>query len=1190
MMNNHNRSFHHSNESQTQKISSSVYVTNFPDSTTSRDLWKACSDYGTVVDVFIPFEKSKAGKKFAFVRFIKVINLERLMENLNTAWIGRFHLFANRVWFERPAKPIFVRIQKPSSKPHISKSAAPLNSFTSVLKEGHVSVNNSEPVIVLDESCMKVHDFNLSLMGKVKNVSTISNLPVLIANEGFQNADNAFVNDERIVWVSVEGLPIKAWTPNSFKKITSCWGELMEWDDSGHNSFSCKHLCLKTRMNVVINDKHKLIVQGKAFWIRVKELDAWFPDFEEDNDDDVSSDEEEPKGNNSQNFDASSDDESLVVVKNKTVDLQNEGDNLVEDTDDDAISETIFGDKTAPSSACNSSVKVADYQSKDPFDICPLLNKNSKGVTVDLDSSLSHPPGFTSEGSLESVANSGGILCVWEANVFHKDYVSVSDNFIAVYGTWTPSKSKVLMIAIYAPQSPILKRVIWDYISSLITRWNGETVVMGDFNEVRLVDERLGSTLNQSSVRSFNNFISSSGLMEFRWKGIILLFPSITTLCLARHLSDHRPILLNEIQTDYGPVSFWIFHSWFKQVGFDTMVENAWNSFSHSDSNSLIRFKKKLQDLKKIIRCWIKDKKSQQDGALNTIKEELIRIDKNLDSGLVSDETLLNRRELVHKLHVFKKLEVNDFAQKAKIKWAVEGDENSKFFHGIINKKRSQLSILWDCGENKSPGPDGYTFEFFRRYWNFIGPDFCSVVECFFGSGCFPKGSNASFIALIPKVADVKFVTDFRPISLIESVYKVVTKILSNRLTTVILDLVFDSQSAFIANRQILYGPFILNELLSWCKRKNKQALIFKVDFAKAYDSVRWDYLLDVLPAFGFGPNWCKWIRGTFSSAMASISVNGSPTSEFLFFCELKHGDPLAPFLFILIMESLHISFSRAVSDGFFKWIIFKSQVLGVGVPRNIVHQGASLVGCAVMQTPFRYLGVSVGERMSRKSAWRGKLLGLCGKEFWRPRKTVDSVCPVFIRGIEPHFSSRCGGLSRKMGPSGLVSLVLCFDFVSRCKKRVGDGCNTWFWLDTWVLDCPLSVRFPRIFALEKDKAVFVSVKLGAISIDDSFRRPIWDGVEQQQWVELSSILDDLFLPSSVVATRWVKYIPIKINIFTWRARLDRLLTRYNLAKRWVNILFVRFVDRFQRIPSISCSNESVYLCRGSSEAFGVIR
>ncbi|GKA88971.1 RNA-directed DNA polymerase, eukaryota [Tanacetum coccineum] len=124
---------------------------------------------------------------------------------------------------------------------------------------------------------------------------------------------------------------------------------------------------------------------------------------------------------------------------------------------------------------------------------------------------------------------------------------------------------------------------------------------------------------------------------------------------------------------------------------------------------------------------------------------------------------------------------------------------------------------VWDCGENKS-------------------------------TGC-----NSSFVSLIPKVLDAKFVSDFRPISLIGSMYKVITKILANRLSSVISDIVSDVQTAFVSNRQILDGPFIINELLSWCKRKKKQAMLFKVDFAKAYDSVRWDFLDDVLRSFGFG-------------------------------------------------------------------------------------------------------------------------------------------------------------------------------------------------------------------------------------------------------------------------------------------------------------------------------------------------
>nr|GFA03711.1 RNA-directed DNA polymerase, eukaryota [Tanacetum cinerariifolium] len=252
------------------------------------------------------------------------------------------------------------------------------------------------------------------------------------------------------------------------------------------------------------------------------------------------------------------------------------------------------------------------------------------------------------------------------------------------------------------------------------------------------------------------------------------------------------------------------------------------------------------------------------------------------------------------------------------------------------------------------------------------------------------QGCNSSFVALIPKVIDAKFVNDFRPISLIGCVYKVVTKILAKRLISVIEDLISDTQSAFVTWRQILDGPFILDEVLHWCKRRKKRAMFFKVDFAKADDSVRWDYLLDILEAFGFGQTWCKWVRGIINSAKASILVNGSPTKEFSCHCGLKQEDPLAPYLFILIMESLHISFNRAVDEGLFKgiqlpgllslFLIFLHgrrhvsrgmvSIVGVGVPRSDVEQAVSLIGCSILNNQFRYLGVTVGQQSSRLSAW----------------------------------------------------------------------------------------------------------------------------------------------------------------------------------------------------------------------------
>nr|GEU59669.1 RNA-directed DNA polymerase, eukaryota [Tanacetum cinerariifolium] len=237
---------------------------------------------------------------------------------------------------------------------------------------------------------------------------------------------------------------------------------------------------------------------------------------------------------------------------------------------------------------------------------------------------------------------------------------------------------------------------------------------------------------------------------------------------------------------------------------------------------------------------------------------------------------------------------------------------------------------VWNCGENKSPGPDGYSFEFFKKYWNLV--------------------------ALI-YITDAKFVNDFRPISLIGSVYNVVTKVLANRLAL-----------------------------------KEKQVIFFKVDFAKAYDSVRWDYFLDVLEAFGFSNIWCRWIRGTFSSAKASVLVNGSPTIEFPFHCGLKQGDPLSPYLFILIMESLNMSSTRSIDEGVFKgvylhgstsisYLFYADDVMfigewsddnlkGVGIPSSIVMQVAPSIGCGVLPKQFRYLGVMVGECMSHHNAW----------------------------------------------------------------------------------------------------------------------------------------------------------------------------------------------------------------------------
>nr|GEY17098.1 hypothetical protein [Tanacetum cinerariifolium] len=1172
-------------------ISKSVFVTNFPDYFGSHDLWSLCEAYGKVVDVFIPNRKSKAGKRFAFIRFIRVDDLDRLINNLCTLWVGRLHIQANAVRYERSPKS-FSSTRPPNVKVPSSTKVNVIPSsnrhfpslFVAVVndKQGFPALNSIDP-----PAFEGFADLQISYLGG-------SWVRIDLASDKSKN--KLLLHKGVLSWFNV----LKAAT-NDF--ISKQWGDVVDIEESVGSSLARKRICVKTSRADNILETFKVVFKGRIFLARAKELFTWTPCFLEYKEEDYNSV-----------------DDSVLGDHNNMADILHghDGKGGGQESEDEGVSKTIFGDniKSSPCTNRNKSQSAFVQQSDDPFGLNDLLDKPPISRVNELDPSLSHPPGFTPDPSQQVNCHANEAHSVdfsSEASThIHSRITAKGGSFLDVLDDMIklPTSTKILIVAIYVPQSPVFKCTLWEYISGLIIRWNGETVVLGDFNEVRSEEERFGSFFNQSSARDFNCFISSSGLVDvkmegfsFTWvhpsakkmskldrflvsDGIILGFPAITAVCLDRHLSDHRPILLSEIYTDFGPTPFCTFHSWFSREGFDAMVEQAWSSFTHNDSNSK-----------------------------NYILKTLGDIDKALDNGSVLDELLVKRMELLNKYHELKQLDSKDAVQKAKVKWAIEGDENSKFFHRIINKRRSQLAIrgdfvngdwhtepslvkdtfldhfsnrfkqpssarfklslhfpsrlssdqvldldrnissdeiraaVWDCGENKSPGPDGYTSEFSRRYWNVI--------------------------------VDAKFVTDFRPISLIGSVYKVVTKILANRLAMVISDIVSNTQSAFVAKHQILDGPFILNEVLSCCKRKRKQALVFKVDFVKAYDSVRWDFLLDIIHAFGFGSRWCMWIR----------------------------GDPLAPLLFILVMETLHISVSRAVNEG--EWSdsnldnmlrilncfylasglrinVSKSQVLGIGVPSDIVQQGASRIGCDIMKMPFKYLGVMVGDNMSRLSAWSNSIQKIRAKlSKWKVKTLSIGVLHememlrnnFFIGGDaqgkkitwiawDKVLSSKNNGgfgVSSFYALNRALLLKWVWRFLSHdgslwsqiiraIHVRIGDGLKTRFWLDVWLLDMPLCARFTRIFELENNIAS-VAVKQGAPLLDASFRRPVRDGVERSQWEDLVSLvggislsvsadrwvcdltgdgefhvrdicttLDNLFLPSSVVATRWVKH------------------------------------------------------------------
>ncbi|GJS49815.1 putative RNA-directed DNA polymerase, eukaryota, reverse transcriptase zinc-binding domain protein [Tanacetum coccineum] len=200
---------------------------------------------------------------------------------------------------------------------------------------------------------------------------------------------------------------------------------------------------------------------------------------------------------------------------------------------------------------------------------------------------------------------------------------------------------------------------------------------------------------------------------------------------------------------------------------------------------------------------------------------------------------------------------------------------------------------VWNCGSSKAPGFDGSSFAFVKKYWDDIKVDILEYVNIFLDTGSLPHVSNSSSFTLIPKVTNHIFIKDFRPISLSGVHYKIIDKIIANRLSKVIDKIVSHEQSTFIDGRQILDDPLILSVIVEWFKKRRKR-VIFKVDFEKAFDS-------------------------------ASVLVNDSPTSEFFIKRSLRQGDPLSPFLFILLIKGLHNALSTAISSGLIRGVKFGS-------------------------------------------------------------------------------------------------------------------------------------------------------------------------------------------------------------------------------------------------------------------------
>ena len=228
------------------------------------------------------------------------------------------------------------------------------------------------------------------------------------------------------------------------------------------------------------------------------------------------------------------------------------------------------------------------------------------------------------------------------------------------------------------------------------------------------------------------------------------------------------------------------------------------------------------------------------------------------------------------------------------------------------------FGVINDFNGEKAPGPDGFSMAFFQSCWCVLKTEIMAIFHNFHTQAVFEKSLNASFLALIPKKVDVVEVKDFRPISLVGGIYKIISNVLANRLHRVAHGLISDSQNAFVKGRQILDSVLIASECIDSRLKLGVPGVLCKLDVEKAYDHVSWDFLMYMLQRCGFSEKWRKWIRYCILTIKFSILINGSPSNFFGSSWGLRQGDLLSPLLFDIVIEALSRMLDVTASAGQF--------------------------------------------------------------------------------------------------------------------------------------------------------------------------------------------------------------------------------------------------------------------------------
>ncbi|XP_042972916.1 uncharacterized protein LOC122304711 [Carya illinoinensis] len=595
---------------------------------------------------------------------------------------------------------------------------------------------------------------------------------------------------------------------------------------------------------------------------------------------------------------------------------------------------------------------------------------------------------------------------------------------------------------------------------------------------------------------------------------------------LAARRSDHRPILLTSYRTGFSTMvkshRFMFEAKWTKDVEGEDVVRKEWRRVT-CEQDGWGKIKEKFKACAQVLTKWNKGKKVDCAKEILEKKKGLRKL-QDVEGPLNIDAVKNLQKELeILFFHLcatqrHKKNQIRAIHNMQGRKWESHSEISEAFtqyFKDIFSSIRptnEDLSCCLNCITKRVTEDMNYRLQKpFIREEHIVGDEVSESVLHFLNGGRMDRGINSTVIALIPKVKDPSIVNQFRLISLCNVVYKLVSKVLVNKLKHVLDLIVSSNQSVFIPNRLITDNVITAYELLHSMKTKQKGrigSMAIKLDMSKAYDHVEWKFLKAIMAKVGFGERWMQLIMECITTVSYSILINEKIGASFQPEHGIRQGDPLSPYLFILCAEGLSALITQAEHKGEIKGVAAARGGMRVGhlffaddsvlFCRATIEEWQKLQGLLQVyerafgqclnqekttvffssntsidkkQEIVNAIGVSADNNYGRDLKSFNK--AMLAKQVWRVLNNPNSLVAQLLK---QKYFKRGSILNAKKGTNSSLVWQSLWSSIELIKAgslwRVGSSSSISIWNDKWVKNAVLLQLNLPIFCSSRDPTV----------------------------------------------------------------------------------------------------------------------